>query len=189
MLPQNLWGTNNLMLIKSNRGQTFPRFNSSNEKTKQAPGRKSIVWAIWISKINRSEFRAASGSYCMAAQLFLQLSNRSSSHNRPALRHKPASAASTIKRFESLKLRRTRSLRKADGIFDRLCRGDEDTGKLINRNQFLHRHIVTFWFAQHLTSAFRYRDAYWFHLRENGSPLSKKLCRFSTWQSNIIHTM
>lgn len=103
MLPQNPWGTNNLMLIKSNSGQTFPHFTSSNEKTKQAPGRKLIVWAIWISKINRLEFRGASGSYGVAAQLFPQLSNRSSSHNRAALHHKPASAASTIKRFESLK--------------------------------------------------------------------------------------
>lgn len=134
MLPQSLWATNDFMSIKSKSRQKFSiftEFNFSNERTKQERGGISIVWAIWISEINRSALRAASGSCRTAALLFLRLSNRSTSHNRPARHHKPASAASNNKRFESLKVRRKRSLRKADV-------------ELINWNQFPHRHIVTF---------------------------------------------
>lgn len=76
--------------------------------------------------------RAAPGGCLAAPQLFLQLGHRSSSHNRLAVHHKPASAASAIKRFESVKLRRKRCLRKVNGIFYELRRFDEDAGVLIN---------------------------------------------------------
>lgn len=46
-----------------------------------------------------------------------EASNKSSSHNRLAMRHTHSFAASSIKRFESVKLRRKRCLVKVNGIF------------------------------------------------------------------------
>lgn len=54
MPPPNLWGTNDLTLIKSDTRQKFLRFCSPTRKTKRAAGRKYGFWAIWISKINGS---------------------------------------------------------------------------------------------------------------------------------------
>lgn len=71
-------------------------------------------------------------------------SNKSSSHNRAAMRHPRGSSASSIKRFESVKVRRKRCLVKVNGIFTSsmdLMRTPVSSSSL---DQFLCRHIVAF---------------------------------------------
>lgn len=188
MQPQNLSGTNDLILIKSNSGQTFLRFNSSNEKTKRAPGRKLIVWAIWISKINRSKRSCASGSYRMALQLLPLLSNRSSSHNSQCC---VTSLPLLPVPLKDLHLWNWGERDGWEKLMEVLANWRTHQEKSISSQTY-----CDFWFAQHLTKCLSVWRCIlipfkgkWLTIVWKAVSFDNWKCHFSTRQSNIIHTI
>lgn len=106
MLPQYRWEKMKVFPLIKSSTEPFMCFNLPDSNTKRAAGK--WVWAVW-----RVGVRVRDGATILRAEA---ASNRSSSHDRPAMRHSATLLPAPLKDF-NLKLRRKRCLLEVNGIF------------------------------------------------------------------------
>lgn len=135
------------------------QFAKSKNRTKARQENGSLSY---LRRIKGGCFNAAFGRPCNGASILgaVAASNRSSSHNRPAMHHTRRSAASSIKRFESLKLRRKRCLVRYNGIFTSSVELMGTPAPSSSLDQFFARHSVTLSLLNIYLSAFGNGSAY-----------------------------